>query len=162
MKKFIVMLVVLVLTCLNSFGYINVPKNSIPSFVRETAQKNNIKNPDLIFPNQEILVYMGSCVKLPVLVTIKKGDNLTKIVKKTIRQISSLERENRNFAYEILKTQDASGGKLPNSVNKITEEVKTPGIVWIFVICFVIFLFFVKLLYQLFNKKEYPYKHKKG
>lgn len=124
MKKFILMLVVLISTCTNSFGYINVPKDSIPYFVSETAQKNNIQNPDLIFPKQEMLIYLGSYVKLPVLVIVEKGDNLTKIIKNIIIEVSPLEQSNRNWAYDSLQGSTL----LASVVNNTIQQQKDPTI----------------------------------
>lgn len=128
MKKMFFLLVALVIfTCANSFGYILVPKDSISSFVSETAQKNNIKNPDLIFPSQEILIYLGSYVKIPVLITVQKGDNLTRIIRNVIKEMSPLERDNRNLTYDLLRDQDRLMSSSTSSQSK-QKDLKTPPI----------------------------------
>lgn len=158
MKKLVL---IFVFASCSVFSYgIYVPGDSIQKFVQETAIKNGLKNPDSLVVGQELMFYFGHYIKIPYYIVTQKGDNLTRLTMRISKDMSCLEQENRNLAYEMFKTQETIVTELPTSVNQKSAEVKTPGVVWIFIVCFVIFLFFVKLLYQLFNKKNYPYKYK--
>ncbi len=92
MKKTIIFLAMLVLTI--SATAQNTPTDGIKisdkeavEIIKKSQQYNQLKNPDLIFPGQE-LTYLFATQDSTVIV--EKGDNQTKIVKKIAAVISAL------------------------------------------------------------------------
>lgn len=154
MKKFFVIATMMLVFVSISFG-IDVPKDSIYRFISETALKNNLKNPDSLVVGQEIFIYFGEYAKLPTLVKIRSGDNLTKVTKKELSSMSETEKMNRNLAYDMLENQKISFSYT------LEEEVVAPHYVWpaVVIISFVL-IFLGSLVYKLRNKKSYPKKRR--
>ena len=143
-----------------SFGYIDVPKDSISRFVSETAINNGLNNPDKIFIGQNLFIYLGGYVKTPLYITVEPGQTLESIIKGIISDMSYVEQQNRNLAYDMMQAE-----KLSNFSAKSTQEAgvyETPSfdarVVVLFSIC--IIFYFIFLLYKLVNKKSY-YRKKK-
>lgn len=152
MKKFFASMIMMLVFISISFG-IYVPKDSIYRFVSETVVKNNLKNPDSLVVGQEIFIYFGDYVKLPILVTIRKGDNLTNLTKNNLISMSETEKMNRNLDYDLIENQKISFSNISE------EDVVTPPYIWPAVITGSFVLIFLgSLIYKLKNKKSYPRK----